>query len=97
MAEEVSSQATFIGQVASVRGGAVTVRLRETPTTLVMVGGHAYRVGQIGAFLRIPLGYTQIYGLCTQVGADAAPRNELLGDTLALELETDTRLAGFRW
>ena len=43
------------------------------PTTLVMVAGESYRVGQIGAFLRIPLGYTHLYGVCTQVGADAAP------------------------
>lgn len=38
-----------------------------------MVEGQSYRVGQIGAFLRIPLGYTHLYGVCTQVGADAAP------------------------
>lgn len=97
MTDEVSRAATFVGQVASVRGGVVTVRLRETPTTLVMVGGHEYRVGQIGAFLRIPLGYTQLYGVCTQVGADAAPRPEPDSDPFALELEPDPRLTGYRW
>ncbi|MCU1526884.1 MAG: ATPase [Frondihabitans sp.] len=97
MADELSREATFIGQVASVRGGVVTVRLRETPTTLVMVGGHAYRVGQVGAFLRIPLGYTQLYGVCTQVGADAIPSAEIGADPLALERDTDRRLSGFRW
>jgi hypothetical protein len=96
MPDEISREATFVGQVASVRGGAVTVRLRATPTTLVMVGGHAYRVGQIGAFLRIPLGYTQLYGVCTQVGADATPRQEI-ADPLVLERDSDERLAGFRW
>ena len=64
---------TFIGRVASVRGGVVRVRLQGLPTTLIMVGGESYRVGQIGAFLRIPLGYTHLYAVCTQVGADAAP------------------------
>lgn len=97
MTEEVSRAATFVGQVASVRGGVVTVRLRETPTTLLMVGGHEYRVGQIGAFLRIPLGYTQLYGVCTQVGADAAPRPEPDNDPFALEVESDLRLTGYRW
>ncbi len=97
MANEVSREATFVGQVASVRGGTVSVRLRETPTTLVMVGGHAYRVGQIGAFLRIPLGYTQLYGVCTQVGADSVPRSAVEADPLVLEQDTDRRLAGFRW
>jgi hypothetical protein len=65
--------ATFIGRVASVHGGVVRVRLQGLPATLVMVAGESYRVGQIGAYLRLPLGYTQLYGVCTQVGADAAP------------------------
>src|SRR4051812_15398970 len=97
MTDDIAREATFIGQVASVRGGTVTVRLRETPTTLVMVRGHAYRVGQIGAFLRIPLGYTQLYGVCTQVGADANPRSEIAADPFALERDTDERMVGFRW
>lgn len=97
MTEDVAREATFIGQVASVRGGTVTVRLRESPTTLVMVEGHAYRVGQPGAFLRIPLGYTHLYGVCVQVGADAAPRPDTSGDPLALESVTAVRLTGYRW
>jgi hypothetical protein len=64
---------TYVGWVASVRGGVVRVRLQSLPTTLVMVAGESYRVGQIGAFLRIPLGYASLYGVCTQVGADASP------------------------
>jgi len=45
-----------------------------------MVDGHSYRVGQVGAFLRIPLGYAQLYSVCTLVGAAAAPqRDELQG------------------
>jgi hypothetical protein len=90
---------TFIGQVASVSGGIVRVRLREDmPTTLVMIHGESYRVGQIGAFFRIPLGYTQLYAVCTQVGADAAPSNIEQGE-LSGKLETASadRLAGYRW
>lgn len=73
MREGEGRPATFVGRVASVRGGVVRVRLQGLPTTLVMVEGESYRVGQIGAFLRIPLGYTDLFGVCTQVGADAAP------------------------
>lgn len=62
-----------------------------------MVGGHSYRVGQIGAFLRIPLGYTQLYGVCTQVGADAMPHPGPDRDPSVLEFEPDSRLSGFRW
>jgi hypothetical protein len=72
------SSPTFIGRVDSVKGGVITIRLRgvDDMPTFMMVGGQSYRVGQIGAFLRIPLGYTQLYGVCTLVGADAAPKKE---------------------
>lgn len=63
---------TLIGHVDSVKGGMVTIRLHDVPT-FMMVDGRSYRVGQIGAFLRIPLGYTQLYAVCTLVGAAAAP------------------------
>lgn len=67
---------TFIGEVASVTGGLISVRLRaDMPSTLLLVEGQSYRIGQIGGFLRIPLGYNQLYAVCTQVGADAAPKH----------------------
>lgn len=93
------SDPTFIGQVASVSGGIVRVRLREDmPTTLVMIQGESYRVGQIGAFFRIPLGYTQLYAVCTQVGADAAPTNiDETNRGRALETSSTERLSGYRW
>lgn len=52
------SDSTFIGHVDSVKGSVVTVRLQDKIPTLIMVGGESYRIGQIGAFVRIPLGYT---------------------------------------
>jgi len=39
-----------------------------------MVDGEAYRIGQIGSFVRIPLGYAQLYGVCTQIGASEGGR-----------------------
>jgi hypothetical protein len=68
--------ATLIGHVDSVKGGVVTIRLRDDVPTFIMVDGHSYRVGQVGAFLRIPLGYTQLYSVCTLVGAAAAPKSD---------------------
>lgn len=90
---------TFIGQVASVTGGIVRVRLRlDMPATLVLVEGESYRVGQIGGFFRIPIGYTQLYAICSQVGADAVPNST---DLTFASLETDDAkqdgLQGYRW
>ncbi|MEM7315096.1 MAG: ATP-binding protein, partial [Planctomycetota bacterium] len=55
------------------------------PSTLVLVDGETYRVGQVGAFVRVPLGYTQLYGICTQVGSSAVPQS------------SDEQPPGFRW
>lgn len=89
---------TYVGQVASVTGGIVRVRLRrDMPTTLVLVEGESYRVGQIGGFFRVPLGYTHLYAVCSQVGADAVP-GAIAPDPLALEVdEADQGLSGYRW
>lgn len=94
-----SSDPTYIGQVASVTGGIVRVRLRrDLPTTLVLVEGESYRVGQIGGFFRIPIGYTQLYSVCSQVGADAVPPG-VVGDGSQIERDEakDEGLAGYRW
>src|SRR5712664_3667627 len=90
---------TYIGQVASVTGAIVRVRLREDmPSTLVMIGGESYRVGQIGGFFRVPLGYTNLYAVCTQIGADAAPPGSAEGTFgPALEYDLQLHLSGYRW
>lgn len=68
------------------------------PSTLVMIGGESYRVGQIGGFFRLPLGYTNLYAVCTQIGADAAPPGSVEGSYgAALEDDPQLRLSGYRW
>lgn len=68
---------TFIGTVQDVMGASVTVELgSETVTGLSFVHGEGYRIGQVGSFVRIPLGFEDLYGVVSQVGAGAAPANE---------------------
>ena len=92
-------EATYVGQVASVTGGIVRVRLRDDmPSTLLMIDGDSYRVGQIGGFFRLPLGYSNLYAVCTQVGADAAPTSTSNAITSApLEDQEKENLSGYRW
>jgi hypothetical protein len=88
---------TYVGQVASVTGGVIRVRMRtDMPSTLIMVDGESYRVGQVGAFFRLPLGYSQLYAICTQVGADAAPPAMLHASGSGLAID-DVSSAGYRW
>jgi DNA helicase HerA-like ATPase len=57
-----------------VNGSSVSVKLSDsTPSGLLFVNGEAYRVGQVGGFVRIPSGYVDLYGVISQVGAGAVP------------------------
>jgi hypothetical protein len=68
---------TLIGTVQDVSGTSVSVSLKsENATGLSFVRGESYRIGQVGSFVRIPLGYTSLFGIVSQVGAGAAPTNE---------------------
>lgn len=63
-----------LGTVEDVDGSSVSVKLSDsTPGGLLFVNGEAYRVGQVGGFVRIPSGYVDLYGVISQVGAGAAP------------------------
>lgn len=65
---------TRLGTVEDVSGPSVRIKLEDgTETGLVFVNGEGYRVGQVGSFVRIPAGYSDLYGIVSQVGAGAAP------------------------
>lgn len=71
------SDPTLIGTVQDVAGTLVSVSLVSTTATgLSFYNGDSYRIGQIGSFVRIPLGYTSLFGIVSQVGAGAAPTTD---------------------
>jgi hypothetical protein len=71
------SDPTLIGTVQDVAGTSISVSLvSETVTGLSFFNGESYRIGQVGSFVRIPLGYTSLFGIVSQVGAGAAPTTE---------------------
>jgi hypothetical protein len=71
------SDPTLIGTVQDVNGSTVRVELtNETVTGLSFVNGEGYRIGQVGSFVRIPLGFVNLFGVVSQVGAGAAPIKE---------------------
>lgn len=75
MSQEIDP--SLIGSVQDVNGASIRVELRpETVTGLSFVNGDSYRVGQVGSFIRIPLGFVNLYGVVSQVGAGAAPTSK---------------------
>ena len=65
---------TYLGTVQDVQGATINVALdNDTISGLVFIDGHGYRIGQVGSFVRIPIGFTDLFGIVSQVGAGAVP------------------------
>jgi hypothetical protein len=70
----MSAKPTLLGQVGAVTGA--TVSIRQSPSVasgIAIIGGKSYRIGQVGSFVRIPQGYHDLYGIVSEVGANATP------------------------
>lgn len=84
---------THIGEVESVTGNSVTIKMASNyPSNMPIVDGTVYRIGQIGSFLKIPLGYANLYGLITQAGVLAMPESLLIAYK-----ENSSIVDGHRW
>lgn len=80
-------KSTYLGTIQDVSGTSIHIALDNTaPSGLTYVDGEGYRIGQIGSFVKIPIGYIDLFGIVTQVGASAAPENQVLAQPY-----------GYRW
>ncbi|PZW64180.1 hypothetical protein F475_01424 [Pseudomonas sp. URMO17WK12:I6] len=83
----MSSKETYLGDVQDVNGTSVSIVLsKKSMTGFVYIDGQGYRVGQIGSFIRIPIGFTDLFGIVSQVGASAIPDSQI-----------DSVISGDRW
>lgn len=73
----MQNKSTYLGTIQDVNGTTVSVTLaNESLSGLTYVDGEGYRIGQIGSFIKIPIGYIDLFGIVTQVGASAIPVNQ---------------------
>ena len=83
----MSSKETYLGDVQDVNGTTVSISLsKESLTGFVYIDGQGYRVGQIGSFIRIPIGFNDLFGIISQVGASAVPGKQ-----------TENQCPAYRW
>lgn len=74
----MSNKETYLGDVQDVNGTTVSISLsKHSLTGFIYIDGQGYRVGQIGSFIRIPIGFHDLFGIVSQVGASAAPQNQI--------------------
>ncbi len=72
----MKNKATFLGTIEDVKGSSVRVLLSNASLSgLTYIDGQGYRIGQIGTFIKIPIGFTLLYGVISQVGASSVPEN----------------------
>lgn len=77
MKTKMINDETYLGSVQDVNGTTVSVSLsKDSLTGFVYIDGQGYRIGQIGCFIRIPIGFTDLFGIISQVGASAVPENQ---------------------
>jgi DNA helicase HerA-like ATPase len=66
----VKSDVTFLGTVRRVVGSKVLVEISyDIPSASPIIQGRIYRLGQVGSLVRIPLGFLNLYGVISMVGA----------------------------
>ena len=76
----MTNKETYLGSVQDVNGTTVSVSLSEESLTgFVYIDGQGYRSGQIGSFIRIPIGFIDLFGIISKVGASANPKSQIDG------------------
>ena len=71
----MKSDPTYLGSVQRVIGARVTVEISAAlPSSSPIINGRVHRVGQIGSMVRVPLGFVDVFGIVSMVGA--APIDE---------------------
>jgi hypothetical protein len=73
----MKNNSTYLGSVQDVSGTTIRIAMvNDSLSGLTYVEGEGYKIGQIGSFVKIPIGYSYLFGIITQVGASAVPDNQ---------------------
>lgn len=72
----MSTNPTYLGTVQDVQGATISIALdKDTISGLSFIDGHGYRIGQIGSLVRISVGFIDLFGIVSHVGAGAVPES----------------------
>lgn len=78
------SEDSYLGDIQDVSGTTVSIAMSgKSLTGFVYIDGQGYRAGQIGSFVRIPIGFVNLFGIISQVGASAVPESRADTDEIS--------------
>ncbi len=84
----MKSDLTYLGQVIRVDSGSVEVEISdEIPSAAPIINGRLYKIGQIGTFVKLPIGNLTIYGIVSSVSNSPSK----------LEIEGVRYMGGYRF
>ena len=81
----MESDVTFLGKIIRVDSSTVEVEVSDSiPSAAPIINGRLYKIGQIGTFLKMPMGNTTIYGIVSSVSntpgsSDDNPITQMVG------------------
>lgn len=66
-----------MGSVSSVSSSSIIVELAESMESgIIIIEGKNYRIGQVGSFIKIPIGYNQLYGVTSESNESSTQETE---------------------
>ncbi len=64
----MKSDITYLGKIIRVDSSTIEVEISdEIPSSAPIINGRLYKIGQIGTFVKIPIGNISIYGIVSSV------------------------------
>lgn len=99
-----SRRPTLIARIDQISGTSLRATLTvPTDVGVIIVDGKGFRIGQIGAFVKVPFGVGSLYGVVTGIGAlgdltgaaePSFPDTQMTKSWLNVELVGETDISG---
>ena len=75
----MTTEITYLGKIIRVDSGTVEVEVSiDIPSAAPIINGRLYKIGQIGTFIKIPVGNITIYGIVSSVSNTPSKSDETL-------------------
>ena len=74
----MKSEITYLGHIIRVDSGTIEVEVsNDIPSAAPIINGRLYKIGQIGTFIKIPIGNITIYGIVSSVSNTPSKSDEI--------------------
>ena len=74
----MKTEITYLGHIIRVDSGTIEVEVStDIPSAAPIINGRLYKIGQIGTFIKIPIGNITIYGIVSSVSNTPSKSDEL--------------------